>query len=177
MTLAEHRAKHDANHILLVAPNPSGSRLLTRAAQYGVAVMSASQLSGLCRQHARTPLGLDDYRPLFATGGNLDTLAVDEKADEVKRLVILAGAVWNAIRDRAAIFGHLSARDLLLILSGQTVAEGTTEDELQMLLDTLASPLMNVLDGSKEVGYRVTTSARVARRRIEIVAQQLFTLE
>ena len=57
VTLAEHKAKHDANHILLVAPNPSGSRMFARAEQYGVTVMSADQLSGLCRQHAKTPLG------------------------------------------------------------------------------------------------------------------------
>jgi hypothetical protein len=96
---------------------------------------------------------------------------VDEKAEEVKRLVFLAAAVWAAIRDRSAVFGRLSARDLLLILSGQPVAEGTTEDELQALLDTLASPLLNVLHGSRDDGYRVTTSAEVAGRRIEIVAQ------
>jgi hypothetical protein len=64
VTLAEHKVKHDANHILLVAPNPSGSRLFTRASQYGVTVMSADQLVGLCRQHGKTPLGLDDYRSL-----------------------------------------------------------------------------------------------------------------
>ena len=173
VTLAEHKAKHDADHILLVAPNPSGSRMFARATQYKTTVMSADQLSGLCRQHAKTPLGLDDYRSLFATGGSLDIQAVDERAEEVKRLVTLAAAICEAIRDRSTVFGRLSARDLLLILSGKTVAEGTTEDELQALLDTLANPLLAVLNGSKIDGYRVTTSAEVAQRRIEIVAQQL----
>jgi hypothetical protein len=177
VTLTEHKAKHDANHILLVAPNPSGSRMFARANQYNVTVMSADQLSGLCRQHAKTPLGLDDYRSLFATGGSLDMQAVDERAEEVKRLVTLAAAICEAIRDRSTVFGRLSARDLFLILSGNTVAEGTTEDELQALLDTLASPLLAVLHGSKNDGYRVTTSAGVAQRRIEIVAQQLSISE
>ena len=177
VTLAEHKAKHDANHILLVAPNPSGSRMFARADQYNVTVMSADQLSGLCRQHAKTPLGLDDYRSLFVTGGSLDMQAVDERAEEVKRLVTLAAAICEAIRDRSTVFGRLSARDLFLILSGKTIAEGTTEDELQALLDTLASPLLAVLHGSKSEGYRVTTLAEVAQRRIEIVAQQLSTLE
>jgi GGDEF domain-containing protein len=91
----------------------------------------------------------------------------------VKRLVTLAAAICEAIRDQSTVFGRLSARDLLLILSGKTVAEGTTVDELQALLDTLANPLLAVLNGSKIDGYRVTTSAEVAQRRIEIVAQQL----
>ncbi|MHB1432128.1 MAG: hypothetical protein ACYCVZ_08445 [Streptosporangiaceae bacterium] len=160
VALSEHKEKHGADHILLIAPNPSGSRLFARAEQYGVAVMSAAQLCGLCKQHARTPLGLDDYRVLFATGGRLNTLAVDEKAEDARRLTVLGAAVWKAIRDKAADFGRLTARDLLLILSGESVSDGTTEEEIQALLDTMASPLIGVLSGGKEDGYRVTTSAR-----------------
>jgi hypothetical protein len=177
ITLTEHKAKHDANHILLVAPSPSGRRMFERAIQHNVTIMSADQLNGLCRQHAKTPLGLDDYRSLFTAGGTLDTQTVDERAEEVKRLVTLAAAMCEAIRVRSAVFGRLSARDLFLILSDKPVAEGTAEDELQALLDTLASPLLGVLHGSKNDGYRVTTSAKVAQRRIEIVAQQLSTSE
>lgn len=79
----------------------------------------------------------------------------------------------EAIRERSTMFGRLSARDLLLILAEHPVAEGTTEGELQALLDTLASPLLGVLHGSKSEGYRVTTTALVAQRRVEAVAQQL----
>lgn len=177
VTLAEHKAKHDANYTLLVAPNPSGSRLFSRSSQYGVTVMSADQLVGLCRQHSKTPLGLDDYRSLFASGGSLEMQAVGERAEEVNRIVTLAAAMCEAIRDRSTVFGRLSARDLFLILSDKSVAEGTTEDELQALLDTLASPLLAVLNGSKNDGYRVTTSAEVAQHRIEMVAQQLSESE
>ncbi|GAB3864428.1 hypothetical protein GCM10029963_74820 [Micromonospora andamanensis] len=173
VTLGDHKNKHDAHHIALVAPNPSGRRLLDRAKQHKVSIISADQLAGLCRQHAKTPLGVDDYRSLFANGGSLDTEAVDERAGEVGRLIILAAAMCEAIRERSTVFGRLSARDLLLILADQPVAEGTTEDELQALLDTLASPLLGVLHGSKGEGYRVTTTALVAQRRVEAVAQQL----
>lgn len=172
-TLTEHKAKHDANYILLVAPNPSGSRLLTRAAKNAVTVISADQLGGLCRQHAKTPLGLDDYRSLFAAKGTIDTQSVDERAEEVERLTRLAAALCDAIREKATAFGRLSARDLFLILSGQAFAEGTTEDELQTLLDALASPLLGVLDGSRSSGYRVTTSPQVVQRRVEILAREL----
>jgi hypothetical protein len=151
--------------------------MFERASKHNVTIMSADQLNGLCRQHAKTPLGLDDYRSLFTVGGTLDTQAVDERAEEVKRLVTLAAAMCEAIRARSTVFGRLSARDLFLILSDKPVAEGTTEDELQALLDTLASPLLGVLHGSKDDGYRVTTSAKVGQRRIEIVAQQLSTSE
>jgi hypothetical protein len=68
---------------------------------------------------------------------------------------------------------RISARDLFLILADQPVAEGTTEAELQALLDTLAGPLLGVLHGSSNDGYRVTSSADVSRRRLEVLAQQL----
>jgi hypothetical protein len=106
VTLTEHKAKHDAQYILVVAPRPSGSRLFERAKQYKVTVMSAEQLGGLCRQHAKTPLGLDDYRSLFMEGGILDTRSLDERAEEVGRLLSLAGAVCDAIRHRSELFGR-----------------------------------------------------------------------
>lgn len=173
VTLGEHKGKHDAQYVVLVAPNPTGSRLVERAVQHRVTIISVDQLVGLCRQHAKTPLGLDDYRVLFVTGGIVDTQIVDEHAEEVKRIVSLAAAVCEAVRSRSEQFGRLSARDLFLILAADPVADGTTEDELQRLLETLASPLLGVLDGSPSSGYRVTTSADTCRRRVEVVAQQL----
>ena len=62
-------------------------------------------------------------------------------------------------------------------VSGEAVAEGTTEGELQALLGTLASPLLAVLQGSETEGYRVTSSATVARLRIEILARQISASE
>ncbi len=57
-TLVEHRTKHDADYALLVAPNPSEGRLMNRACDHGVAVLSAVQLAGSCRQHARSLFAL-----------------------------------------------------------------------------------------------------------------------
>jgi hypothetical protein len=173
VTLSEHKVKHDADYVAVVAPNPSGSRLAERARLQGVAVFSVDQLAGLCRQHAKTPLGLDDYRSIFMQGGLVDTQAVDEAADEVRRIMALAATVCEAIRLRSSEFGRLSARDLYLLLKSDPVAEGTSEDELRDLLGTLASPLLNMLDGSLEQGYRITTSIDVSRLRLDVIARQL----
>ena len=62
-TLREHRNKHDANFSLLVAPSPSGNRLMNRAQEFSVAVLSADQLADLCRRHrtcATEPGGLQE---------------------------------------------------------------------------------------------------------------------
>ncbi len=135
--------------------------------------MSAEQLGGLCRQHARAPVGLDDYRSLFAAGGMLDTQHVDERADEVGRIVMLAAAVCDTIGERSPTFGRLSARDLFLILAGTPIAEATSEEELARLLDTLASPLLEVLNGSPGSGYRLATSLPVAALRLTNLAKAL----
>lgn len=176
VTLTDHKRKHDADHIALVAPNPSGGRLFDRAVKHLVSVISADQLAGLCRQHARAPLGLDDYRALFTRGGALGTEGIDERAEDVQRMIGLAAALCEVVRERSTVFGRLSARDLRLILANEQVAEGTTEDELQSLLDTLASPLLGVLDGSRVDGYRVTMSPEVAQRRIEAIARHVLGL-
>ena len=173
VTLTEHRARHDAEYVGIVAPNPAGSRLAERARQHEVTVMSAEQLGGLCRQHARAPVGLDDYRSLFAAGGMLDTQHVDERADEVGRIVTLAAAVCDTIGERSPTFGRLSARDLFLILAGTPIAEATSEEELARLLDTLASPLLEVLNGSPGSGYRLATSLPVAALRLTNLAKAL----
>jgi predicted RNA-binding protein with PUA-like domain len=68
VTLGEHRKKHDADHVMVVAPNPSGSRLFERARQHDVAVMSVDQLIGICRQHARNPLASTTTAICSATG-------------------------------------------------------------------------------------------------------------
>jgi hypothetical protein len=173
VTLGDHRLKHDAQYVVLVAPNPTGARLLERAEQHAVAVIPVGQLAGLCRQHVKTPLGLADYKSMFERGGLVDTQYVDERAADAARILTLALACTDAIRSRATEFGRLSARDLFLLLANDPVAEGTSEDEIQDLLATLSSSLLGMLDGDAQIGYRVTSSASVFAARIEIIAQQL----
>lgn len=176
VTLADHKAKHEAQYVALVAPNPSGSRLFERAENQRVTIISAEELAGLCSQHAKSPLGLEDYRALFTSGGRVETAMVDEQAEELTRLMVLTRAVCDTVRARSDLFGRLTARDLYLILADNPAADGTSEAELQGLLDTLARPLLGVLDGSPDSGYRVTTSPEVASARLSVLADHLGSM-
>jgi hypothetical protein len=173
VTLEEHRLKHEAQHVAIVGPSPGGSRLFERAMKHNVAVISVERLVGLCSQHAKTPLGLDAYRSLFAKGGEPDSQEVSERSEDVARLVRLAAVACDAIRNRANAFGRLTARDLFLIVSADPAAEGSSQEELQTILDVLASPLFEIVDGDAESGYRVTTSAPVAALRMRTVSNAL----
>jgi predicted RNA-binding protein with PUA-like domain len=175
MTLTEHRAKHDANHVVVVAPAPSGDRLFRRAEQQSVTVIDVEQLIGLIRQHALAPQGLDVYRKLFSTSGSLNSQVVAEDAEEWLRVVNLASAVCDALRGKSPQFGPLTARDLLLILAEEPVAEGTSEAELQGVLKTLASPLLGVLTSTKDGGYLVSLSPSSTAARFKILAASLAT--
>ena len=169
LTLREHKARHAAQYVAVVAPNPNGSRLFDRAKQEGVTIISADQLSGLCRQHFKSPIGLDTYRTLFEEGGEVDTQLVDERAEGDK----LAATICDTIRVQSSELGRLTARDLYVLLKGSSTAEGLTVEDFQSLLNTLASPLLSVLDGSEQLGYRVTTSTGVVQQRLDIISRLL----
>jgi hypothetical protein len=173
VTLSDHRKQHGADHVALVAPNPSGSRLFDRAKEQGVAVISADQLIVICRQHARSPLSLDDYRELFRTGGAAETGGIDERAAEIDQLVRLAAKLCDTIRTRSETFGRLSARDLYLILADDPVTEGVTEDRVQLILDGLSNPLVGILDGNASKRYRMSSSAANDRRRLRILGDRI----
>ena len=173
VTLDEHRAKHDADYSMLVGPNPAAGRLMERAETYKVAVLSAKQLAGLCRQHAWSPLGLADYRSLFETGGEVDTAELDEHAEQAAGLVRLAVAVCERMERRSGTVGRLTARDLWLMLADELVGESSDQAEIQAVLDTLASPLIRAVDGDPEQGYRLASPPEVARMRLRLLGDAL----
>jgi len=177
LTLKDHRMKHQADYAILVGPEPSGVRLIERAEANEIAVLSASLLAGLCLQHAEAPLGLADYRALFATlagdgtwkrrGGKVDTSDLDEAASEGPRMRSVAAAIVKVLSDRCMIVGPLRARDLwLIMLERGELAEGSSRDEIQGLLDMLAHPLVRAVDGDAENGYVPSSKPAVTRIRL-----------
>ncbi|MDE0600674.1 MAG: hypothetical protein OXI56_02625 [bacterium] len=180
LTLKDHRMKHQADYAVLVGPEPSGVRLIERAEANEIAVLSASLLAGLCLQHAEAPLGLADYRSLFATlagdgtwkrrGGKVDTSDLDEAASEGPRMRSVAAAIVKVLSDRCMIVGPLRARDLwLIMLERGELAEGSSKDEIQGLLDMLAHPLVRAVDGDAETGYVPSSKPDVTRMRLQLL--------
>ena len=144
-TLKEHRENHGAKYSLLVAPNPTGKRLMDRARKSLVGVLSAEQLAYLCRGHVRAPLSLVDYEQLFAIPGEIDTAVVDEQADHLVQLRRLASAVCRQLPEKTNRFGRMFARDVQLLLGEE--AEGVSEEETKDLLKMLSHPLVGAVYG------------------------------
>lgn len=173
ITLKEHRAKHNADYVAVVAPSPSGSRLFERAADNGVTVISADQLAALCRQHAAAPLGFVSYRKVFECDGALDAEVISEDAEEWLRVTTLARTVLEIARDQAPKFGRLTARDLYLIIASSSDDEAITVDDVQSVLLAMSNPLVGLVDGDPAGGYVVTASPVVVGRRLRSLGAQL----
>ena len=173
ITLKEHRAKHNADYVAVVAPNPSGTRLFERAADNGVTIISADQLAELCRQHAAAPLGFISYRKVFECDGVLDAEVISEDAEEWLRVATLARQVLEIARDQAPKFGRLTARDLYLIMASSSEDEAITVDDVHSVLLAMSNPLMGLVDGDPTGGYVVTASPGVVERRLKSLGESL----
>lgn len=175
-TLTEHRQKHRADYALLVGPSPSEGRLKERSIKNNVAVMSAKQLAGLCKQHSRSPLTLFDYRQLFSSPGPVNTSSIDELAENQTRLFTLVGTICDLLDNLCTNMGRLKARDLWVILETAETGQICDEAEIQRLLDILASPLIHAIDGDEESGYvpastLATTRIRLGRLDLSLSAE------
>lgn len=168
MTLGEHREAHHAEYVALVGPRFTGSRVRERARQTEVRLLDVETLSSLIRQHAAVPLGLDDYRSLFDNRDEDEAAAeIGEAAEEVDRLLQLSAQVVRLIEREEGTEGPLSARDLYWLLRDHSDDLGEyTEDEIQRVLQALASPGLGVLrEVSGRYGSLGSIETTVARLR------------
>ena len=176
VTLDEHKRQHNADHSMLVGPNPSGKRLMNRAVGQLVAVLSTDQLADLCLQHADAPLGLQDYRALFETGGPVDTAPINKAAQDLIRLRELASELLATLADQTSDTGPLTARDLWLLMRNQPSGKASSEGEIQQMLDTLASPLVGAVQGTASAGYIRVAAPRVTQQRLHQLGDQLASV-
>ena len=173
ITLGEHRKNHAADFSMVIGPSPSGRRLITRAEEQGVAVLSAEELADLCSSHAAQPLALEDYRSLFESGGKADLSGVKHRSSQANRLMALAKRLLDAIGDEAEHLGPRTARDLLGRLYRDGGAPDTTEPQIRDLLESLASPLVGAIHGDPESGYVLACSPAVTAERLHILGEAL----
>ena len=171
-SLEDHRKQHNADYSMLVGPNPSGKKLMDHAIDSSVAVLSTDQLAELCLQHSDAPLGLQDYRALFESGGAVDTVSIGKAAQDLTRLRDLAGEICGKLAEQIKAFGPIGAIELRHLLD-----QPTDTDVIQQVLDTLASPLVGAIQGTANEGYVVATAPWVIQQRLHQLGNHLATLE
>ena len=85
----------------------------------------------------------------------------------------LATAVVGVLAERCMRVGRLSARDCWIILDPDEVADGSSENEVQALLDMLAHPLVRAVDGDAEKGYTLSSKPTVTQLRLQHLASSI----
>ena len=174
VTLSDHRKVHDARYSLLVAPNPSGKRLLDRASDYSVSILSAERLASLCRCHGKTPLSPFHYERLFQRPGEMDTSVLDNAVKEITQLQGLAAAICRDLPEETDRNGPMSARDVQLTL-GQGFTD-LSKDRIGSLLDMLAHPLIGVVhrvDDGAGPRYVPATRPEASKYRIHLLGDRM----
>ena len=176
-TLSEHRAKHEANYSLLVAPNPAGTRLFTRAEEYSVAVLSAEQLADLCRLHDKTPVGLHEYKTMFTSNGRVSLTEILEASEQIERLSMLVEVLSQKLSQWTKTFGRLSARDIELMLGAQERMHISRED-IEYLLSVLSHPLVGLMyrfesTSEESPRYVLATSRAAAGSKVKLLARMM----
>jgi hypothetical protein len=168
VTLSEHRKKHEADFVAVVAGSFGGARVRSRAREQKVILIDLDGLISWRRQHVRVPMGLDAYRSIFAAEDfDAGIGVVAEEADFYSRIVGIAAAALNLIRGLEGTEGPVTARDIYWNIRRDERFEGVTADELESILEPLSSPptslLRKVGEGYKSLGSTTTQQARLRR--------------
>src|SRR5207247_7077581 len=98
VTLSDHRKKHEADFVAVVAGAFAGARIRTRAREHRVTLVDLDGLTTWRRQHIRVPMGLDTYRSLFeGEDFDLGMARVADDTDSHNRLAGIAAAALALI--------------------------------------------------------------------------------
>lgn len=178
--LTLHREKHAAAFSVLVGPNPR-PRLLQFAAKASVAVLSAGQLAGLCRDHADVPLPVADYFWLFADsegdprGGAVELSPVADARAQASAGRNLLAQVGEAVHDIAADFGPASRQLVRFSLAKTAALSGDALGiEVAAALDFLSSSWLQAIaradPGSTDPHYVPMAPGRTVAARLRWLA-------
>jgi hypothetical protein len=165
-TLREHKKKHEAKIVAIVAKSFEKGRLINRAREHGVALIEADFLAETIVRQADTPLAPSEVIKLFDENGRAEISAVWVNESRVLTLVshVFAVLVREATNPDPVFGGVLTAKDVYALLRNELEAKPTI-DQITDTLDLLSSPLLRGITPAKG-GYLAhehptTTSARL----------------
>lgn len=163
-TLEEHRRQHDASHVALVAIGFEAGRIIKRARDNNVALISVDDLVAVLARHDAAPLTPLELLALF------DVRQRKEPWAEADRRNLLMAATTRAIAEEAEYVEEsgesFSAKDIHKSVRRE-IDPAPTTDEIRDVLDLLASPLIGGVIRDVREGYQpgVTADGIAARLR------------
>ncbi|GLW68426.1 hypothetical protein Kpho02_07250 [Kitasatospora phosalacinea] len=144
LRLGERRARHGAQHTLLVGPR-FDARVQREAAEGGVALLTAEQLADAVLRHGRTPLAPHEISGLVAVtdASRLEPVwqAAERRQDVLSQVLL---ALWRSGNDPADIehnAGALGVRDIWRETKG-ALETPLERQEIEEALEFMASPFV-----------------------------------
>ncbi|MDE5801328.1 MAG: restriction endonuclease [Lachnospiraceae bacterium] len=167
-TLEEHRKKHGADYSMVVGCAFQNERLIKRAKEHGVVLMSVDALETLIKRHLEVPIKLSLYRNIFKQSGIADISLVDDDRQKIVYYGKLMRAVMSCLiaeSEDPETEGFLFERDIYRSLrDNKEISEPITMESISNMLQFLSSPLVGCVEKTKEGYYATGSLADVARK-------------
>lgn len=166
-TLEEHRRQHDASHVALVAIGFESGRIIKRARDNNVALISVDELAAVLDRHETAPLTPLELLALFKVRQTKEPWA------EADRRNLLIAAVARAIAEEAEYVEEsgesFSAKDIHKNVRRE-IDPLPSMDEIRVILDLLASPLIGGVIRDGKDGYQPGMTAVGIAARLRALA-------
>ncbi len=176
-TLEEHRKKHKANYSMVVGCAFQNERLIKRAKEHGVVLLSVDDFETLIRQHFEVPIKLSLYRKIFERAGIADISLVDGDRQNIVCFGKLMRAVMSCLiaeSEDPETEGVLFERDIYRSLrDSKELINPPTMEAISDMLQFLASPLVGCVEKTKD-GYYATGSLSDAARKLSFYSRNCF---
>ncbi|WP_017547412.1 restriction endonuclease [Salinicoccus carnicancri] len=171
-TLKEHKRKHNADYIVIIANTfNSESRLTKRAIEHNVALLDIELLSELYKKHMEIPLSFEEYINIFNQPGVVDIKVLDNKRNEMIGIANLMLSIMDAfINNKDEL---LTSRDLYWIINvNKENVSKFSKLEIEDMLLFLSSPFIACIEKKKE-GYRALGSSQDLKQKFNFFMKNL----
>lgn len=179
-SIDEHRQFNSAEYAAIVAPRFSGGKVVKRALDKQVSLLTTETLAKVLRLHSQFPFGLQDLKILFDAGRSSQD--IEEKLTRLHNvrceLVSLAGQILE-IFDEFQLKGEkdisISADHIYLLLQQKAKTGDASVADLEKIdevLRLLSNRVLQILE-KKDQGYIMTISPEAARARVVALGELL----
>ena len=151
--IEEHRERRGADHAVVVGPAFAGGNLLSRAKQFHVTLLTTQQLVTLVELHELTPFTLEELRPVFARGADVDSATLDELrafGQQISRRWALLSSLidqidaWSRLRPDLVLAQPMTLFTSLVNTDDERL-HGLTPEEVEDGLAVLSSAALRIL--------------------------------
>ena len=148
--LKQHKAKVNADYMVVLGADFSGGNLETWAQENRVRLLKAEELRQLLLAPAESVIAMDRLEALFREGGSTDEAVFSEilaESENTVQAMSLARALYEAVRKDQDKEGVLNAHSIFYILAGEHSIPAI-EATIDMLQSDLIGALTTTENGS-----------------------------